>query len=290
MAAGFVDLCALADGEVGRGPSLDVLKLGGGPTLYLVDLTFDETDPKRAHGTSTASCIQKRTSRCGSTRPADLAACRWPSWTEIRAKRDCSDSYTDQWSKRFESDRVAGLLARHAGGERYHVTDRLEARVLARTTKHKPADSSTHWSSGKLAAELGGDITHMTVARVGAKRGIKPHLLEGYLTSNDPDFETREARNTPGTCRPGGAPHELAYIIGQPYRRCTFSAIGKCSAAWRTGNMAECGAQALRLILTSLAHFTRRTPPYNVGTRRVDTGGWPTELDPMTLQRREASR
>ncbi|MDI1267918.1 MAG: helix-turn-helix domain-containing protein [Polaromonas sp.] len=102
------------------------------------------------------------------------------TWAEIRVKLDCSDSYIDRWSKRFASDRLAGLFARHAGREPYKVTDRLEARVLARTTKHKPADGSTHWSSRKLAAELGGDISHMTVARIWTKHGIKPHLLEGY--------------------------------------------------------------------------------------------------------------
>lgn len=93
------------------------------------------------------------------------------TWAEIRNKLDCSDSYIDRWSKRFEAERLAGLFSRHAGRERYKVTDRLEARVLARTTKHKPADGSTHWSSRKLAAELGGDISHMTVARIWAKQG-----------------------------------------------------------------------------------------------------------------------
>ena len=113
------------------------------------------------------------------------------TWAQIRAKLDCSDSYIDRWSKRFAVDRLAGLFARHAGRERYKVSDRLEARVLARMTKHTPADGSTHWSSRKLAAELGGDISHMTVARIWAKHGIKPHRLEGYLASNDPDFETK---------------------------------------------------------------------------------------------------
>src|SRR5258706_11417607 len=87
-------------------------------------------------------------------------------------------------------DGLGGLFARHAGRQRYKVTDRLEARGLARTIKHKPADGSTHWSSRKLAAELG-DISHMTVARIWAKHGIKPHRLEGYLASNDPAFETQ---------------------------------------------------------------------------------------------------
>lgn len=114
-------------------------------------------------------------------------------WAEIRTKLDCSDSYISRWSKRFVTDRLAGLFSRHGGRERYKVTDRIEARVLARTTKHRPADGSTHWSSRKLAAELGGGISHMTVARIWAKHGIKPHRLEGYITSNDPDFETKAA-------------------------------------------------------------------------------------------------
>ena len=86
------------------------------------------------------------------------------TWAEIRAKLDCSDSYINRWSARFATDRLAGLFARHAGRERYKVTDRIEAKVLAWTTQRKPADGSTHWSSRKLAAELGG-ISHMTVAR-----------------------------------------------------------------------------------------------------------------------------
>jgi transposase len=114
------------------------------------------------------------------------------TWADIRSKLDCNDGYIARWSKRFATERLAGLFARHAGRERYKVTDRIEARVLARTTKHKPADGSTHWSSRKLAAELG-DISHMTVARIWAKHGIKPHRLEGYMTSNDPDFETKAA-------------------------------------------------------------------------------------------------
>ena len=115
------------------------------------------------------------------------------SWAEIRAKLDCGDSYISRWSKRFEAERLAGLFARHAGREPYRVTERLEARVLAWTTKRKPADGSTHWSSRKLVAELGGGLSHMSVARIWAKHGLKPHRLEGYIASNDPDFETKAA-------------------------------------------------------------------------------------------------
>ena len=85
-----------------------------------------------------------------------------------------------------------GCTPRHAGGECKKATDPTEEPGRGGTTK-KPADGSTHWSSRKLAAELGGTISHMTVARIWAKHGLKPHRLEGYMASNDPDFETKAA-------------------------------------------------------------------------------------------------
>ena len=114
------------------------------------------------------------------------------TWATSRAKLDCNDSYISRWSQRFAADRLAGLFARYAGRARYKVTDRIEARVLAWTTKHAPGDGSTHWSSRKLAAELGG-ISHMTVTRIWAKHALRPHRLEGYLASTDPDFEAKAA-------------------------------------------------------------------------------------------------
>lgn len=114
------------------------------------------------------------------------------TWAKIRVKLDCSDSDIGRWSQRFAADRLAGLFARYAGRERYTVTDRIEARVLAWTTNRTPDDGSTHWSSRKLAAQLGG-ISHMTVTRIWAKHALRPHRLEGYLASNDPDFEAKAA-------------------------------------------------------------------------------------------------
>ena len=115
-----------------------------------------------------------------------------PTWAMIRAKLDCNDSYISRWNQRFETDRLSGLFARYAGRTRYKVTDQIEARVLAWTTKRTPRDGSTHWSLRKLAAELGA-ISHMTIARIWATHGLKPHRLQGYLASNDPDFEAKAA-------------------------------------------------------------------------------------------------
>lgn len=105
--------------------------------------------------------------------------CTWAA--EIRGKLDCGDSCISRWKQHFESERLSGLRARHKGRERYKLTNALEARVLAWTTKRKPADGASHWSSRQLAKELDGRISHMTVSRIWAKHGLKPHRLEGYI-------------------------------------------------------------------------------------------------------------
>lgn len=110
------------------------------------------------------------------------------SWTQIRQRMGCSDSFIARWSKRFASERLAGLYARHTGRDRYKLTDKLERRILKQTLEQTPADGSRHWSSRKLAAELGGSISHMTVARIWARHGIKPDRLESHPRPAEPAF------------------------------------------------------------------------------------------------------
>jgi transposase len=113
-------------------------------------------------------------------------------WMLIRDKLDCDTRFISRWRDRFIAERLAGLFSRHTGRASYKVDERLEAKILAWTTKRKPADGSTHWSSRKLAGELGA-VSHMTVARVWAKHRIGPHRLERYMASNDPQFEAKAA-------------------------------------------------------------------------------------------------
>jgi transposase len=113
------------------------------------------------------------------------------TWAEIRDKLACNDAFIDRWSKRFVAERLAGLFSRHAGQSATTLTPALEARILEWTVKRKPADGSTQWSTRKLAEAL--DISHMMIARVWRKHALKPHRIEGYMASNDPDFETKAA-------------------------------------------------------------------------------------------------
>jgi hypothetical protein len=78
----------------------------------------------------------------------------------------------------------------HAGRALPQDTPALEARILEATRK-APPDGSTHWSTRKLAAELG--VSHMRVARVWRKAGLRPHRVRSYMASDDPEFEKKAA-------------------------------------------------------------------------------------------------
>ena len=112
------------------------------------------------------------------------------SYSEIRRALGCNASYISRWKRRFLAERLAGLYSRHAGRAVDQRTPRLEAKILE-WTRRGPRDGATHWSSRKLAAELG--VSHMMVARVWARAGLKPHRIERYMASDDPDFEAKAA-------------------------------------------------------------------------------------------------
>jgi transposase len=112
------------------------------------------------------------------------------SYREIQSELGCPATYVARWKARFQENRLAGLDSRYAGRKAWVITPRMEARVLAMTRK-PPPDGSTHWSSRKMARELG--ISHVTVAKIWARAGLTPHRLKRYMASNDPDFESKAA-------------------------------------------------------------------------------------------------
>jgi transposase len=112
------------------------------------------------------------------------------SYSAIRHVLGCNSNYISRWKGRFETERLAGLYSHYRGRAVEKRTPALEAKILE-WTRRPPPDGSTHWSSRKLARHLG--ISHMMVARVWQRAGLKPHRIERYMASDDPDFETKAA-------------------------------------------------------------------------------------------------
>ena len=112
------------------------------------------------------------------------------TWDIVCEHVACRRGCVASWRQGFADARLAGLYSRHRGQAPPRLTPRVEARILE-ATRQAPADGSTHWSTRKLAVQLG--VSHMRVARVWTKHGLTPHRLERYRASHDPDFETKAA-------------------------------------------------------------------------------------------------
>jgi transposase len=107
----------------------------------------------------------------------------------------CNPHHLNQFAiyerHRFLEQRIDGLMQeRHPGQRPTVITPQLQAKVLA-ATRRKPSDGSTHWSCRKLAKELG--IGKDVVHRIWRTAGLRPHRLERYMASKDPDFESKAA-------------------------------------------------------------------------------------------------
>ena len=119
-----------------------------------------------------------------------LALAEGQSYREIAKGMRTSAATIARWRTRFEQDRLAGLEGRHQGSKPRTATPAVQARV-ARRVQQKPRDGSTHWSCRRLARELG--VSKSTVQRILTQARLKPHRLQRYLASDDPDFEAKAA-------------------------------------------------------------------------------------------------
>jgi transposase len=136
--------------------------------------------------------VASRTGRAEDARRARaiLLLAEGHTWDEACDRVPCSRGFLASWWRRFEQERIAGLYSRHIGQVASILTPQVEARILD-ITRRPPPDGATHWSTRKLGERLG--VSHMMVARVWRKHGLKPQRIERYMASNDPDFEKKAA-------------------------------------------------------------------------------------------------
>ena len=104
-------------------------------------------------------------------------------------------SYYGDRVERVEEEMRAQLRLEHVGPRAgvqppQKLTPALRARVLERT-RQAPPDGSTHWSLRKMAAVM--KVSKNLIARIWREADLKPHRLERYMASNDPQFEQKAA-------------------------------------------------------------------------------------------------
>jgi transposase len=112
------------------------------------------------------------------------------SFNTIKRQLRTTAPTISRWKARFLDSGMDGLDTHHPGQSASVLTPALRARILSATRK-KPRDGSTHWSCRKLAAVLG--VSKDAVHRTWKEAGLKPHRLERYMASDDPDLESKAA-------------------------------------------------------------------------------------------------
>jgi transposase len=112
------------------------------------------------------------------------------SYTQIQEKLDTTAAVVWKWKQRYAEQGLPGLLTVHPGQKPPKLTAELRAKILART-QQEPPDGSTHWSARKMAQAIG--VGKDLICQVWREAQLRPHRLERYLASNDPDFESKAA-------------------------------------------------------------------------------------------------
>src|SRR5438132_1970549 len=105
---------------------------------------------------------------------------------EIATTMKITAKKVSRWRRRFLSLGMAGL-ERDAPrpGRSPKITASFVRHVVRMTTCQKP-HNATHWSTRSMAAAVG--ISEASVRRIWHSHGLKPHRIETFKISNDPEF------------------------------------------------------------------------------------------------------
>jgi transposase len=137
---------------------------------------------KQARGRSTAARVVLR------SRIVLLAADGLEN-KQIAAKLRVAPRMVALWRGRFVASGIEGLLKdAPRPGRRPKVGSETVAALVAKTTQSMPANA-THWSTRSMAREMG--ISKATVSRIWRAHGLKPHRVESFKISNDPNFTAK---------------------------------------------------------------------------------------------------
>jgi transposase len=90
--------------------------------------------------------------------------------------------------RRFAEEGIGGLTDRPRSGRPPVMTEAHSARVVALALKAPPKGLS-HWSTRELAHRVG--LSHTTVHRIIQAHDLKPHRLQTFKFTTDPDAEQR---------------------------------------------------------------------------------------------------
>src|SRR6266567_1974691 len=93
------------------------------------------------------------------------------------------------WRAQFAEDGVEGVGEVRPGRGRKPTIPQQKIDQVVHDTQHTTPPDATHWSVRSMAKHAG--IGKSKVQQIWAGRGLKPHLVETFKLSNDPNFEDK---------------------------------------------------------------------------------------------------
>ena len=114
-----------------------------------------------------------------------LAAAAGQANIEIGAALGCHPVTVGKWRRRFAQRRLDGLSDEPRPGAPRTIGDEQVEAVIVKTLEQQPRNA-THWSTRSMAAEMG--MSQTAVSRIWRAFGLKPHLVEHFKLSPDPQF------------------------------------------------------------------------------------------------------
>jgi len=91
-----------------------------------------------------------------------------------------------KWRARFVKDRLDGLSDEPRPGAPRKVTDEQVEAVIVKTLEEAPTGGDTHWSTRSMARATG--MSQTAISRIWRTFGLKPHMVESWKLSTDPQF------------------------------------------------------------------------------------------------------
>ena len=114
-----------------------------------------------------------------------LAAAEGESSKEIATRLGCNRSTVGRWRGRFAECGLDGLHDEPRPGKPRSIGDDDVERVIVKTLEEQPPNA-THWSTRSMAAATG--MSQSAVSRIWRAFALKPHQLETFKLSPDPQF------------------------------------------------------------------------------------------------------
>ena len=105
---------------------------------------------------------------------------------QVAAELGVSRDAVSKWRSRFLRDRLEGLADEPRPGRPRTVGDEQVEAVITATLEQAPPGGDTHWSTRSMARSAG--MSQSTVSRIWRTFGLKPHVIQTWKLSTDPQF------------------------------------------------------------------------------------------------------